>query len=433
MNASNTRPTGNWEYAYAYGAVNPYTLTGPTLYAYQNHYPIQENLADVTLNGGFDIFGHRQELTFGGNWQDVDAGGSAITTLPVSNSAVNVFDFNPASYPQPAGVAYPGNVYADYGQKQQGLYATLRSQIAGPLHSVAGVRYGEYQSDYLSLSYNTTTGALKSSLNRNYSAHGIVTPYGGLTYDLTRSIALYGSYARIFEPQGTYVDVSGGTLKPVTGNSYEVGAKGSWLNGALNASLAAYDVKRENAAIQQPGVSGSFGNLYCCYVAAAQMTSKGIEAEVNGQLLPGWQLSASYAYNINKYVEGYGASDGAVYTPQTPKHLVKLWTMAQLPGSVSKVRVGGGINAQSSTFVPGSATTYDSTGVATGSVPYQFTQGSYVVASLRGEYQLTSHWSAALNVNNLFDRTYYQTVGSSGGGNFYGDPRNYVVSVHGAF
>jgi outer membrane receptor for ferric coprogen and ferric-rhodotorulic acid len=33
----------------------------------------------------------------------------------------------------------------------------------------------------------------------------------------------------------------------------------------------------------------------------------------------------------------------------------------------------------------------------------------------------------------VFDKTYYKTVGTSNGGNWYGDPRNVLLTLRGAF
>ena len=48
-------------------------------------------------------------------------------------------------------------------------------------------------------------------------------------------------------------------------------------------------------------------------------------------------------------------------------------------------------------------------------------------------YQINRHWSAALNLANLFDKTYYQTIGAPAWGNFYGEPRSVTVSLRGRF
>ncbi len=60
-------------------------------------------------------------------------------------------------------------------------------------------------------------------------------------------------------------------------------------------------------------------------------------------------------------------------------------------------------------------------------------QGAYAVWNARVGYQINKNWSAALNVNNLFDKTYYQTIGAPGWGSFYGDPRNATLTVRGTF
>lgn len=41
--------------------------------------------------------------------------------------------------------------------------------------------------------------------------------------------------------------------------------------------------------------------------------------------------------------------------------------------------------------------------------------------------------SVALDVNNIFDRHYYQTVGSSLSGNWYAEPRNVALTLYGQF
>ena len=44
-------------------------------------------------------------------------------------------------------------------------------------------------------------------------------------------------------------------------------------------------------------------------------------------------------------------------------------------------------------------------------------------------YQIDSNWRAALSVSNVFDRVYYQTIGSPIGGNWYGEPRGLLFRL----
>ncbi len=76
----------------------------------------------------------------------------------------------------------------------------------------------------------------------------------------------------------------------------------------------------------------------------------------------------------------------------------------------------------------------DSSGNCTVSqVPYNFTQGGYAVVATRVAYQINKNVLAQVNINNLFDRTYYVTPGRSDGGNWYGDPRNFLFTVNAKF
>ncbi|MNJ07771.1 Fe(3+)-pyochelin receptor precursor [compost metagenome] len=58
---------------------------------------------------------------------------------------------------------------------------------------------------------------------------------------------------------------------------------------------------------------------------------------------------------------------------------------------------------------------------------------AYAVWNCLVEYTIDQHWPAQVNANNLFDKTYYQTVNSSDGGNGYGAPRNYMLTLRGTF
>ena len=61
------------------------------------------------------------------------------------------------------------------------------------------------------------------------------------------------------------------------------------------------------------------------------------------------------------------------------------------------------------------------------------TQAGYAVWGASVQYRINRNWSAALNVHNLFDKTYYKTVGTSGSGNWYGEPRSVLLTLRGAF
>ncbi|MDC5504136.1 TonB-dependent receptor, partial [Acinetobacter baumannii] len=107
----------------------------------------------------------------------------------------------------------------------------------------------------------------------------------------------------------------------------------------------------------------------------------------------------------------------------------------RLPGELSQWTIGGGANIQSAHFVSGSANAFNpDTGKFDGAaVPFKFSQGGYAVWNASVQYRINRNWQAVLNLNNLFDKVYYRTVGTSGGNNWYGEPRNVMLTLRGTF
>ena len=57
----------------------------------------------------------------------------------------------------------------------------------------------------------------------------------------------------------------------------------------------------------------------------------------------------------------------------------------------------------------------------------------HAVLDLRASYRINPHWTAALNINNVTDKTYWSAIGGTIGGSYYGTPRNATLTLRGAF
>jgi outer membrane receptor for ferric coprogen and ferric-rhodotorulic acid len=55
-------------------------------------------------------------------------------------------------------------------------------------------------------------------------------------------------------------------------------------------------------------------------------------------------------------------------------------------------------------------------------------QEAYIVVKLMSRYEFDKHLSASLNVDNLFDKKYYDNIGFYNGV-FWGDPRTVTLSL----
>lgn len=252
---------------------------------------------------------------------------------------------------------------------------------------------------------NTGMATSDTSVNTQF------TPYGGLVFDLTDHISTYGSYTSIFQPQ-TAQTPTGDVAPPREGVQYELGVKGEFLDGRLLTHFAGFWLEDSNRATTIPGCIGSM-----CSEAAGLVRSRGIEAEISGEPLPGWNILAGYAYNYSTYVDD-PVNRGEVYSPETPRHQVNLSTQyAFQDAPLRGLSIGGGMRFQSGVYTNLSA-------------PYgRLEQGSVAIFNANIGYEVTENVSAQLTVNNLFDEEYYSTLGIQSRANLWGEPRSVMFSV----
>src|SRR5262249_33846980 len=148
--------------------------------------------------------------------------------------------------------------------------------------------------------------------------------------------------------------------------------------------------------------------------------SQGAELELNGELKPGWLIGAGYTYDV------YRISGGESFPMLSPRHLLKLWTSLQLPGELSRWTVGASLAGESHTDAGAG---FNCSYQCDVNVP----QKSYAVLDMRTAYRIDSNWQVALNVNNVLDKTYYDSIDPYNVRAFYGQPRNVMLRVDARF
>lgn len=348
---------------------------------------------DVYASGPFELLGREHQLVVGqslsiSKWKGKDYGRATYFD--------NSYDFyqwhGEAIEPlwnQPTKIN-------DLTTRQTGSYITGRFSLMDELHLLLGGRVANYQ----------VTGTRESQES------GKVVPYAGLVYDLNDNFSTYASYTEIFQPHTEYTDRTGKMLDPNEGKNYELGIKGEFFGGRLNTSLAYFEVHEKNRPLADTLFNSIPGNDRA-YVGTETKT-KGYEAEISGELKPGWQLQAGYTHKIARDAEGEKVSTWE------PQDQISFYTSYKLKGSLDKLTLGGGARWQSA----GWQTLYNSGKQAS----EKFTQDPYWLVDLMARYQVTENLSATLNVNNLFDKVYYTNIGFYTSA-YYGDPRNVMVTT----
>jgi outer membrane receptor for ferric coprogen and ferric-rhodotorulic acid len=172
------------------------------------------------------------------------------------------------------------------------------------------------------------------------------------------------------------------------------------MDDRLKVQAAVFKTQQSNVPGASDDTSGH--TLY----ATTDNKSHGVELEASGEALPGLDVLAGYTY---VHIED---EEGDKSRRFIPTHSVHGMLSYRLPG-LPQAKVGTRVSWQS-------AIQNDS---------YSFIrQNAYGLVDLMASYDIDSHWTTSLNLNNLTDRKYLVSL-ESGTASNYGAPRNLTASV----
>ena len=279
------------------------------------------------------------------------------------------------------------------------VYAKDSISLTEQWIAVIGGRYQHYE-QRASKGFDPVVETLNSEGNK-------FLPQAGLIYKITPDVSLYTSVSKSFTPS-TDVDDDGNVGKPEQGTTWEVGSK--WqISPKLFASVALYRIDERDMSLS---INGSTR-------AIDKARSSGAEFELNGEILPGWDLSANYSYDKAEIVDdGVNSANNGNRLQNAPRHSGALYLSHNLSisGIPGDFRVGGGAR-----YV----------GSRAGDPENSFTMPDYVVADsfIAWNNQLFGEKTQLkLNLNNLFNKHYY----TSSGGNLRvreGETRNLMLEA----
>jgi iron complex outermembrane recepter protein len=281
-----------------------------------------------------------------------------------------------------------------------GVYVQDQITILDNLKLLIGGRY-----DWISEDFETFTDDVDNPIQND----GEFSPRIGLVYQPIDPISLYASYSRSFTPT-TGFNPDGRVFEPTRGTQYEVGVKADFLEDRLSATLAAYEITRTNITTPDP-------NNPTFSIQVGEQRSRGVELDIAGEVLPGWNIVASYAYTDAKVTEDNTIPEGN-WLEGVPENQASLWTTYEIQAGILE-----GLGFGFGLFYVGERQ---------GDLANTFTLPNYVRTDAALYYR-RGHFNAAINVRNLFDTDY---IRASGGGRFSlqrGAPFTIVGSVSWTF
>ncbi|WP_240618049.1 TonB-dependent receptor [Methylomonas sp. Kb3] len=375
------------------------TLIDPTTvnrFGAHSTYNIHDNAMyfnSINLTGHFSTLGLKHTLLLGGDYYR-----KSLDNLIANFFGSDVNIYNPIYLGSSIADGAPV-LNLDSQNDWFGLY--LQDQIKLPfnLNMLAGFRYDSAES---SLTINNGTPT------RN-SRQDSLTPRGGLVWQPVPELSLYGSYTENFSGINGG-GLGGSILPPESAQQWELGMKTELFDKRFLATLAWFDLTKQNVAV----FNGNTGFSE----AIGEARSAGLELDVKGEILPGWNVISAYAYTPDATTTRGNANEVGQRFQGVPRHGGSLFTSYELQaGILQGLKFGGGVIVRSSQHTDSNTNTAILPGYSTVNL---LTSYSWKVNG--------SKLTTQLNVNNLLDKPYYPA--SFGRDSIeVGAPRTFMGSV----
>ncbi len=317
----------------------------------------------------------------------------APNTLDLFNPVFGAVKPSKADLPGFGGDSTNGNSFGFFVQDQV--------EVVKNLKLLAGVRY-----DTLSQTTTNIPGVAIQPGSTSITASAL-TPRLGLLYQFNKGLSAYGSYSQSFLPNsGT--TATGAALQPQRGKGYEVGVKSDLIDGKLFATLAYFDISKQNVRLTDPT-----NPLFS--ITSGEQNSRGIEFDITGEPEPGLKLVASYAYTDAKVAADLDPTLVGKKLFGVPEHAASFWASYEIQqGNLKGLGFGAGLNFK---------------GDRQGDLANTFRLGSYLTADAAIFYK-KDDWRFALNFKNIGDAKYVESgFGLTESANNFGDPFTVIGSV----
>ena len=398
-------------YAYTRGGI---PLSGDTYVGGVLRQNAHETFAgEVFLSKEFEAFEQKHEVLLGVDHRDhnqeVLIGGSAIGLpgTPKIGFSGNIF----TQYNSPANtfnfqLLEPGAYRRTVDLLQTGVFGQV---VARPLSGLTMV--GAFRHDWAEVTNADIAPGLFSRTRTvdNTAFTGRI----GAIYELLSGVRVYGGYSEsfrmnFFSPGADPTQL----VDPETGQNYEVGAKLDLLDGRVLVTTALFRNLRQNVPTRNP--------VTRINELIGEQRHQGVEFDVNGQPIPGLNVTGNVSYVDAKVTKDHNSSRIGTPPIRTPRgYLGKVFATYELQtGPIQGFGFGGGVFFHSGYELDRGAFQTD---------PYERVDAIVFYRPSQKTYDFT------INVRNLLDATYIENPGSRNGYNGFGAPATVVGTLRMTF
>ncbi len=366
---------GNYDKFYQNSfAASPVSATGTVQIAAYNSATTRETLLSQTdLIWTHDIAGFAQTLLLG-----IEMGQQSNENLRVEGQ-----------FPAAGGLERLTVSLADRGQSAAavfgrvsqnntndlslvGVYAQSQLELTDALEVVAGVRFDQFDLDF--------ENRIGASVSRKDE---FVSPRLGIVYSPVEPLSIYASWSRAYLPQSgeqfSGLTPTRALFDPEEFENREIGVK--WQpSDELLLTAALFRLDRTNTLAPGP-VAGTV-------VATGAQRSEGLELSLQGEVREGWDVFASYAWQVAEITETTSAAPAGRKVALVPEHSASLWSKMRV---TSTLDTGIGLVWQDDQFA---------------SISNAVVLPSYARIDAAVFYALSDRLDLQLNLENLTGETY---------------------------
>jgi len=242
----------------------------------------------------------------------------------------------------------------------------------------------------------------------------------GLNYRLIDSLAVFANYAKGRTAYSVLGSVNGESDRPNSeSESFDVGIRFTAFDEDMLGSLVWFETSRTNLRYANPLFNDNpedpeYNVSVAQYFYDDEDRTQGVEFDLNFTLLDNWSLNANYTYQDAISIRSREKSG---QTKGVPKNYARFWTNYQVNTRLLPEPISFNIGM---CYEDERAINSTSFGLPDAVID------SYTVWDAGLSYQ-QSQWDVRLNIDNLFDKTYYSKAMFLGG--LPGNPRNVTLTL----
>jgi catecholate siderophore receptor len=357
---------------------------------------ILSNQTDLTAK--FDTFSFKHTLVTGVEFsrETLDRTNYAFANIPPANAS------DPNRHQSTAGMTKRVSARSDGSAFGFGIFAADQIALNEYFDLVGGVRWDYFDVDFDNTAIDAANVKTRTDLGR---IDKMWSYRGGLVFHPTPAQSYYFSYATAFNPSAEAIQLAANNeaTPPEKNETFELGAKLQFFNGALSLQGAIFRINKTDARVEDP--DSPTGQL----VLEGKQRVQGFELGVAGRVLPNLNVFGGYTYLDSKFVDSPDPDVEGNELLNVPRHSATLWVTYDF---LDKWQIGGGPSYVSSRY---------NNAANAARIP------GHVLWDATVAYRLSENVQLRLNAINLTNDLYYSNI--SGGHVVPGNGRTFIFST----